>query len=117
MSVASAGAKHSSDCVFVESTDGWRCIRCNYLQSIDGKLRRRCRIDYHSCIYRGSPTDELIECDSCSGKVLLKVFTCGVHGRCTLRKSFIASCDDCKEWENEEVSSGHPRSDVFARRE
>src|SRR6516162_3585393 len=39
-----------------------------------------------------------VGCGTCKGRVELKVFTCAVHGACTLRKKTeqAACCDGCK---------------------
>ena len=37
------------------------------------------------------------ECPTCSGRVRVKVFTCAVHGECTVAKRIdnVALCDGC----------------------
>ena len=38
------------------------------------------------CVHLGPPVDT-VECESCAGRVLLKVFGCAVHGKCLRRAS------------------------------
>lgn len=47
------------------------------------------------CPHRGPPTGEQVPCESCSGKVMLKVFACEKNGRCTLGRKVegIALCE------------------------
>lgn len=51
------------------------------------------------CMYRGDHVDTQ-RCSSCRGTVELKVFTCDVHGRCTLVKATpgAACCANCTEY-------------------
>ena len=49
------------------------------------------------CIHLLEETNELALCESCSGTVRLKVFSCEIHGKCTLEKrvaSVKGFCDD-----------------------
>jgi hypothetical protein len=52
------------------------------------------------CNRRGEPTGEKVQCRTCSGRVELKLFSCSVHGRCTLGKSVpgIACCKGCEDY-------------------
>lgn len=53
-----------------------------------------------ACQHLREDTGKTVLCDSCVGKVELKLFTCGAHGCCTLGKRVkgIACCDSsCKE--------------------
>lgn len=49
------------------------------------------------CAHLGAPTGATVPCASCRGRVELKVFACGVHGRCTLAKRVegVACCTGC----------------------
>ncbi len=51
------------------------------------------------CAHRGQPTGDTIQCDTCNGKVMLKVLTCTVHGKCVQAKpqAGIAGCRGCKD--------------------
>lgn len=53
------------------------------------------------CAYLGKPTGELQECQTCIGRVSLKVFECAVHGTCTLGKPVEGRgcCRGCNEYE------------------
>lgn len=52
------------------------------------------------CVHRG---DELrtTECTSCSGRVFLKVFSCEIHGECTLQRRVgdLAVCLNCHDFQ------------------
>lgn len=49
-----------------------------------------------SCVHKGSETRKR-QCESCAGKVDIKLLRCRVHGECTSKKIFedVASCDGC----------------------
>jgi hypothetical protein len=50
------------------------------------------------CTYRLPATGEQVECPACGGgRVKLKVFGCGMHGRCTInrRAEGIQTCAGC----------------------
>lgn len=50
------------------------------------------------CEYRGSTPLETVECKSCSGKVNLKIYSCSIHGKCTLGTvEGIKSCKGCSD--------------------
>lgn len=42
--------------------------------------------DWWKCIHLGEYQNEYIECSSCRGNVLLKVFACEKYSKCTLVK-------------------------------
>jgi hypothetical protein len=51
------------------------------------------------CRHLGAATGRTVACPSCAGTVALKLFACGVHGRCTAGRQVAgvaccASCDD-----------------------
>lgn len=52
-----------------------------------------------TCAHLG-PELRRMECDSCSGRVELKVFACAVHGEATIAKKTegIACCGTCKDY-------------------
>lgn len=52
------------------------------------------------CIHLGEPTGERRECDSCQGKVEIKLRACGVYGNCTTHKRIdgIACCVGCPRY-------------------
>lgn len=50
------------------------------------------------CVHLGGDTGRKVKCPSCTGHVLLKVFSCAVYGRCTQGKvaAGLACCtNDC----------------------
>lgn len=51
------------------------------------------------CVHLGRPTGEVVECQSCSGTVRLKLFDCARHGTATLGKKVAghASCRSCPD--------------------
>jgi hypothetical protein len=46
------------------------------------RLKKRFRADL-TCSHRGEQVDE-VQCLTCRGRVMAKVFACAVHGRCTM---------------------------------
>jgi hypothetical protein len=53
------------------------------------------------CRHRGAATGERVLCPTCQGKVELKLFACGLHGRCTTHKPApgLACCGDCPDYD------------------
>lgn len=53
-----------------------------------------------ACVHRGQPTGETVRCPECRGKVLLKLFACAVHGRCTAARPAggTACCVTCHDY-------------------
>lgn len=53
-----------------------------------------------ACINLGKPTGETRTCETCTGKVELKVMTCDVHGTCTIGKPVdgLACCKGCGDY-------------------
>lgn len=51
------------------------------------------------CRHLGGPTGEMVACQSCRGRVELKLFACAVHGRCTPTKPApdVACCAGCSD--------------------
>lgn len=49
--------------------------------------------------YRGDTTGEQVECEVCTGKVMLKVFACELRGRCLPAKELkgIQCCETCPD--------------------
>lgn len=49
------------------------------------------------CIYRGESPGGTIPCNTCRGRVELKLYSCKVYGECTLGKKVdgVASCKNC----------------------
>jgi hypothetical protein len=52
------------------------------------------------CRFLGGPTGDTVACPTCRGRVMLKVFACAVHGRCTLAANggAMAACP-CPQYE------------------
>ena len=55
------------------------------------------------CSYIGNQM-RLQECDTCSGKVQIKLFGCAKYGECSIGKALsgIACCANCNEYEPQE---------------
>lgn len=71
-----------------------RCIRCGLtLMTVSDpeKVHANCKLE---CPHRGEAI-RTEQCDSCSGKVLIKVFACSKHGECTIGKKIegVVCCD------------------------
>lgn len=51
------------------------------------------------CIYFGEPTGEKKHCGPCGGNVQLRLFTCAIHGSCTLatKTDGVACCKGCND--------------------
>ena len=60
-----------------------------------------------TCVYRGDQSGE-VECSTCQGVVMLKVYACERHGRCTLAKpsSGMACCLYCADFKHKEPVNG-----------
>ena len=53
-----------------------------------------------ACRHRGEQVQE-VDCDTCAGKVRLKVFSCSQHGKCSLSTKPIEgakSCQGCQDY-------------------
>jgi hypothetical protein len=48
-----------------------------------------------SCSLRGDQVGE-VQCESCRGKVMAKVFACSVHGRCALFSKPLEGVKSCR---------------------
>lgn len=57
------------------------------------------RVKRKTCSHLGSDLGKLVECNTCKGKVQLKVFFCDVHGECTQGKKAqgLPCCENCKD--------------------
>lgn len=53
------------------------------------------------CIHLGEPTGERQVCDTCSGKVEIKLMACDVYGKCTTYKKLdgVACCIGCPTYQ------------------
>ncbi len=53
-----------------------------------------------ACVNLGMPTGEMRTCETCKGKVALKVFRCAIHGTCTVGKKVdgLACCANCGDY-------------------
>jgi hypothetical protein len=51
------------------------------------------------CVHLGDPTGEVRECETCAGRVRLKVRACSVHGTCTEGQPVAGSvfCGTCPD--------------------
>ena len=52
------------------------------------------------CVHLGADTGERVTCQTCRGKVELKILLCAVHGRCTVGKAVpgTACCSTCPDF-------------------
>jgi hypothetical protein len=64
------------------------------------------------CVHLGRITGS-VECDSCAGRVHLKVFQCGLHGQCTIARDIpgFTNCSQCSDYQAEEVDNGTTPAD------
>lgn len=64
------------------------------------------------CPYFGEATGDSVECQTCSGRVSLKLFSCGLHRSCTPAKRVdgVACCKGCPDRPREQ-----PRLDPWSR--
>jgi hypothetical protein len=55
------------------------------------------------CRQLGSVTGS-VECDSCAGRVHLKVFRCAIHGQCTIAREVpgVTCCTHCTDYQKDE---------------
>jgi hypothetical protein len=53
----------------------------------------------HNCRHLGEATGATVPCSTCRRTVLLKLFACAVHGRCTQARQVpdVACCVDCPD--------------------
>lgn len=87
-------------CIWTRVGDGYVCEHCGWQSPV--QLKQPCRplapsqparpLDM-SCAHRGEQT-RLIQCDECVGAVRIKVYSCAVHGECSLvtRLSGVGGC-------------------------
>lgn len=83
-----------------------QCKRCRQDEPIPARtkeVRAHCpklkgKPQPNNCNHRGE-SKRKVECDSCGGKVQIKVFVCEVHGECTLEKKIenLATCKGCPD--------------------
>ena len=54
------------------------------------------------CVHLGHVAGS-VECDSCAGRVHLKVFRCALHGQCTIAREVpgFTSCLQCRDYQAE----------------
>lgn len=57
-----------------------------------------------NCVHLGPPTGETRQCPSCQGTVMVKLFACELHKRCTLAKPIydVACCAGCGDYSPKE---------------
>jgi hypothetical protein len=55
-----------------------------YRAVMDGRHPSRPPRPPETCPHRGGPTGELVPCESCGGRVMLKVYACSAFGKCTV---------------------------------
>lgn len=77
-----------------------RCRGCDYMRCTHWPLEQV----HHKCPAGpcANLRDEMrqVECQSCAGKVMLKVLGCAVHGECTIAKKIegVATCLGCRDF-------------------
>jgi hypothetical protein len=52
------------------------------------------------CLHRGDPTGEEVDCPGCNGRVRIKIYSCDLHGKCTLSKETpgVKRCSTCHDY-------------------
>lgn len=92
------GDKYGCDCPKIQSgkcdfaySDDKNLTSCTEFKRVYRKGERELETikkppSKHKCKYFGEELDEKVLCNTCKGKVELKVFECGIHGKCTLGK-------------------------------
>lgn len=88
----------------------WRCSECALELSGMGQLFRRPGL----CVHLGNLA-RTVECNSCTGRVAVKVYTCPKVGETTLASKLhgvAGVCDSCRHWK----PSAPPAADVGACR-
>lgn len=89
----------------------YRCSECALeLSGLGHKFRRPSLCDHLGELAR------IVECNSCTGRVALKVYSCPIRGEATLTRSLAgvaAVCDECLHWRparTAEAGGGNPPS-------
>jgi len=98
------------NCLYEKTPDGrlWKCTRnnCGHESLVrthhnEPPKRQNCggAKPAERCQYLGSLHSEK-GCDSCQGKVRIKLFDCAVHGQCSIGKALpgIACCASCPDY-------------------
>jgi hypothetical protein len=111
------------NCSYEKTPDGklWKCQRknCGHETLVRphhkaAPRRQNCggAKSAYRCQYLGSLDSEK-ECDSCQGKVRIKLFACAVHGQCSIGKALhgIATCSSCQDY-SPNKRDGDPDSGV-----
>jgi hypothetical protein len=57
------------------------------------------------CVHLGTDTCTTVACSTCPKVVELKVFTCAIHGECTIAREVlgVACCNGCLDYERRET--------------
>lgn len=96
-------------CDWGETADPFICIHCGTVR--DRPVTRRCNADrfqeVHAaqCQHRGQQVAEE-ECRSCGGNIKIKLFSCPLHGVCSIQKKTEAAakiCSSCEDFSVEET--------------
>jgi hypothetical protein len=82
----------------------FECRECRAVVEVPfSSLTRNCgvarpAVERPPCLLRGEETRRVL-CESCCGRVLVKVFACGLHGECTVSKAAagVARCYVCPD--------------------
>lgn len=92
----------------IGATGEWYCINCGLNTGIiysnkKPELNSECNNILEATTKKCSNLKEeinLIECDSCSGSVKIKIFECSIHKECTIAKQIenIKCCQTCKDF-------------------
>lgn len=88
----------------IPAAEGHRCCKvCP--EKTSGPPRKTVAADV-PCVHLGDPTGEKVECKTCAGRVKLKVYSCEVHGTCTIKTRHDGAsgcCAGCKEYQRPEA--------------
>lgn len=88
-----------------------RCSACALeLSGLGHKFRRP-----GLCTHLGE-LSRMVECDSCTGRISLKVYRCGVRGEAVLSRRLVgvpAVCDECLHWVPAPAKSPAPATEIL----
>lgn len=105
------------DCTFKPLENGrFKCSACGY-EWRNASLHRNCprsprkRRSESPCVHLGNEVRRQL-CETCGGRVSIKVFSCALHGEATVGKDLhgIACCGTCKDYSPSDSSTAmaHP---------
>lgn len=78
-----------------------RCTRCGrrYAPTASETFHAPCREANGDCIHKGRSAGE-VQCKTCAGKVMVKLFQCDQFGTCTIGKTVAGHgcCQTCERY-------------------